>query len=57
MLVAGAGVAASRAQPPDTVFLEELTWTELRGLVASGTTKVIVPIGVTEQNGPHMAIG
>jgi creatinine amidohydrolase len=45
------------AQPPDTVFLEELTWTELRDLVGSGKTTIIVPIGGTEQNGPHMALG
>lgn len=45
------------AQPPDTVFLEELTWTELRGLVQSGRTIVILPIGGTEQNGPHMTLG
>jgi creatinine amidohydrolase/Fe(II)-dependent formamide hydrolase-like protein len=46
-----------RAQPPDTVFLEELTWTELRDLSHSGKTTIIVPIGGTEQNGPHMALG
>jgi creatinine amidohydrolase len=45
------------AQPPDTVFLEELTWTELRALVQAGKTTIILPIGGTEQNGPHMALG
>jgi creatinine amidohydrolase len=45
------------AQPPDTVFLEDLTWTELRELIQSGKTTVIVPTGGTEQNGPHMALG
>jgi creatinine amidohydrolase len=50
--------SSARAQPPpDTVFLEELTWTELRDLIRSGKTTVIVPIGGTEQNGPHMALG
>ncbi len=49
--------SAVRAQPPDTVFLEELTWTELRDLSHSGKTTIIVPIGGTEQNGPHMALG
>jgi creatinine amidohydrolase len=48
---------AAQAQPPATVFLEELTWTELRDLVAAGTTTIIVPIGGTEQNGPDMALG
>jgi creatinine amidohydrolase len=45
------------AQAPDTVSLEELTWNELRDLVGSGKTTIIVPIGGTEQNGPHMALG
>jgi creatinine amidohydrolase/Fe(II)-dependent formamide hydrolase-like protein len=45
------------AQAPDTVFLEELTWTELRDLVEAGTTTIIIPTGGTEQNGPHMVLG
>src|SRR6516165_11875895 len=45
------------ARAADSVFLEELTWTELRDLVSSGKTTIIVPIGGTEQNGPHMALG
>lgn len=45
------------AQVPKTVFLEDLTWTELQHQVWSGKTTVIVPIGGTEQNGPHMALG
>src|SRR5437588_1605929 len=48
---------AARAATPASVFVEDLTWTELRDLIAAGTTTVIVPIGGTEQNGPHMAIG
>lgn len=50
---------ASRAlgQAPDTVFLEELTWTEVRDLIRSGTTTIILPTGGTEQSGPHMALG
>src|SRR3989442_7615675 len=46
-----------RAQAPDTVFLEELTWTELRTLGQSGKTTMIIPIGGTEHNGPTMALG
>ena len=45
------------AQTPDTVFLEELTWTEVRAEIDSGTTTVIVPTAGTEQNGPHMVLG
>ena len=48
---------AAQGQAPNTVFLEELTWTELRDLVKSGKTTIIVPIGGTEQNGPHMTLG
>jgi creatinine amidohydrolase len=45
------------AESPATVFLEELTWTEVRDLIRSGTTTIILPTGGTEQNGPHMALG
>src|SRR6266851_1804525 len=45
------------AHASGTVFLEELTWTELRDLIQSGKTTIIVPIGGTEQNGAHMALG
>jgi len=50
-------VTPAFAEPPDAVFLEELTWTELRALIQAGKTTIIVPIGGTEQNGPHMALG
>jgi creatinine amidohydrolase/Fe(II)-dependent formamide hydrolase-like protein len=42
---------------PDTVFLEEMTSPELRQNIAAGTTTVLVPVGGTEQNGPHMVLG
>jgi creatinine amidohydrolase len=45
------------AQAPATLFLDELTWTELRDQIRSGKTTIIVPIGGTEQNGPHMVLG
>jgi creatinine amidohydrolase len=41
----------------DSVFLEELTWVEVRDAIANGKTTVIIPTGGTEQNGPHMALG
>ena len=53
ILVAAGALAAA----PATVFVEELTWTELRDEVKSGKTTIIVPIGGTEQNGPHMTLG
>lgn len=45
------------AQAPDTVFIEELTWTEVRDAIKAGKTTVILPTGGTEQNGPHMVLG
>lgn len=40
-----------------SVYLEELTWTEVRDGMKAGKTTVIIPTGGTEQNGPHMVIG
>ena len=58
----GAGVLASAAGCSLPAFaasvqLEELTWTELRDRVAAGATTALIPIGGTEQNGPHMTLG
>ena len=47
----------AHGQAPSTVFLEDLTWPELKQQIDAGKTTVIVPIGGTEQNGPHMALG
>lgn len=40
-----------------TVFLEELTWTEIKAFIDKGGTSIIIPTGGTEQNGPHMVLG
>ncbi len=45
------------AQSGKSVFLDELTWTELKSEVQAGKTTVIVPVGGTEQSGPHIALG
>ena len=37
--------------------IEDMTWTELRDRIQGGATTVLVPIGGTEQNGPHMVLG
>lgn len=42
---------------PPSVFIEDMTWTEVRDAIAAGTTTAIYYAGSTEQNGPHMAIG
>ena len=39
------------------VQIEDMTWTELRDRIAAGTHTVLVPIGGTEQNGPHIVLG
>jgi creatinine amidohydrolase/Fe(II)-dependent formamide hydrolase-like protein len=52
-LLAQAGAALAAA----TVQIEELTWPELRERVGAGARTVLLPIGGTEQNGPHMALG
>ncbi len=49
--------AVAFAQVPSSVFIDDLTSTELKEQIRSGKTIVIVPIGGTEQNGPHMALG
>lgn len=48
---------AAYAAAPATVMLEELTSPELAAKIAAGMTTILVPIGGTEQNGPHMALG
>jgi creatinine amidohydrolase/Fe(II)-dependent formamide hydrolase-like protein len=45
------------AQPPHSVQLQDLTWTELRDQIAAGKTTIIIPIGGTEQSGPYIALG
>ena len=44
-------------QALDSVWIEELTWIEVRDAMASGKTTAIVPTGGVEQNGPYVALG
>ena len=44
-------------QAPQPVFLEELTSSEVRDQVRAGRRTIIVPIGGTEQSGPHIVLG
>lgn len=57
ILLVFAGATVGTAEASQSVFLEELTWTELRDQIEAGKTTVILPIGGTEQNGPAMALG
>lgn len=58
LLVSLSAPAGARgANTSATVFLDDMTWTELRAAIAVGRTTVIIPVGGTEQNGPHMVLG
>ena len=50
-------VFALSAHAADSVFIEELTWVEVRDAIKAGKTTIIFPTGGTEQNGPHMVLG
>jgi creatinine amidohydrolase/Fe(II)-dependent formamide hydrolase-like protein len=41
----------------ESVWIEELTWLEVRDAIRAGKTTVIVPTGGVEQNGPYLATG
>ena len=40
-----------------TVWLEEMTWMDVRDAIAAGSTTVIVPTGGIEPNGPWLVLG
>jgi creatinine amidohydrolase len=42
---------------PGSLYIENMTWTEVRDAQKAGKTTVIVPTGGTEQSGPHMVLG
>jgi creatinine amidohydrolase len=41
----------------DTVFIEEMTWMEVRDALKAGKDTVLIPTGGVEQNGPYLATG
>ncbi len=51
----GAQPNAAKAAPP--VFIDELTWTEIRDRMLAGTKTVIIGTAGQEQKGPHMVTG
>ncbi len=57
LVLVGACFASGVQAAPRSVYLEDLTWTELRDALKAGVTTVIIPAGGTEQSGPHMALG
>ena len=62
MLLAGllAGLASTSAPTAPTAVatleMKDMTWEDVRGVIAGGATTVIVPTGGIEQNGPHMVL-
>ncbi len=57
LMLAAALAQGATPAPPPRVFLEDLTWTELRDAVRAGATTALVPVGGTEQSGPAIALG
>src|SRR5687768_3856227 len=52
--------AADAPRPIDalnSVWIEELTWMEVRDAIAAGKTTVIIATGGIEPNGPYLATG
>jgi len=52
--------ASSAPEHPDgaqSVYIEDLTWPEVKAAIAAGKTTAIIYAGSTEQDGPHMALG
>ena len=42
---------------PNTVWMEEMTWMDVRDALAAGKTTVIIPTGGMEPNGPWLVTG
>ena len=57
-ILAAALLTAATAVSAQTrsVYIEDLTWFEIRDAMAAGKTGAIIYAGGTEQNGPHMAL-
>jgi creatinine amidohydrolase len=62
LVVMLAGLLAAFVTAPATaqtrsVWIDDLTWPEVRDAIAAGKSTAIIFVGSSEQNGPHMAIG
>jgi creatinine amidohydrolase len=49
--------AANPLPAPNTVWLEEMTWMDVRDAMSAGKTTVVIPTGGIEPNGPWLALG
>src|SRR5580704_7643197 len=51
-------IGAPNPLPPvSTIWIEEMTWLDVRDALAAGKTTVIIPAGGIEPNGPWVALG
>src|SRR5262245_53472280 len=48
---------ANPVTPPDTVWMEEMTWMDVRDAMKAGRTTVLIATGGIEPNGPWLALG
>jgi creatinine amidohydrolase len=55
-LATAASAATDRADPPRETRLDALTWPELETRLAAGARTAVVPLGSTEQHGPHLPL-
>ena len=55
--VAATPAATEHSGGAQSVYIEDLTWPEVKAAIAAGKTTAIIYAGSTEQNGPHMALG
>jgi creatinine amidohydrolase len=49
--------AANPLTPPNTVWMEKMTWMDVRDAIKAGKTTVIISTGGMEPNGPWLATG
>ena len=42
---------------PETVWLQNLTWEEVAARIPDSRETIILPVGSTEQHGPHLPVG
>ena len=49
--------AANPLTPPNTVWIEDMTWMDVRDAMKAGKTTIIIPTGGLEPNGPWLALG
>jgi creatinine amidohydrolase len=49
-------IASASPSPQVPRRLADLTWTEVEGLIRNGARTAVIPLGATEQHGPHLPL-